>query len=176
MNGTYVTLKPLSHDDFIIVTNWNYDPIVTEFFSEREKPELEHQLKWFRNQIEATDKKKYIIICNKKKTKIGLVSLMKIDLLNHNCEIGITIGDTNYWGKPHAKEAIKLILKHCFSDLKLNIVYLTVFENNIRAIKFFKKIGFKNDGIMRQVIFKNKKYISLQLMSILEKEFEPQKI
>ena len=101
---------------------------------------------------------------------------MKIDLLNHNCEIGITIGDTNYWGKPHAKEAINLILNHCFSDLKLNIVYLTVFENNIRAIKFFKKIGFKNDGIMRQVIFKNKKYISLQLMSILEKEFEPQKI
>lgn len=175
MKGDFVTLKPLSDDDFIIVTQWNYDPIVTEFFSERDTPDLEKQLKWFQSQLDAKDKKKFIIICNAKKTKIGLISLMKIDLNNHHCEIGITIGNTDYWGKPHAKEAFRLMLEYCFKTLAMNMVYLTVFENNIRAIKFFHKMGLQKDGIFRQAIFKNEKYISLQLMSIQAKEFENRK-
>jgi len=171
MTSNYVTLKPLSHDDFIVVTQWNYDPKVTAFFSERTKPEIEHQQVWFNNQINDTSKQKFIIICKQQKTKIGLVSLMKIDVINMNCEIGITIGNTDFWGKNHGKDAMHLMLKNCFENLKMHIVYLSVFETNIRGIKFFEKLGFNHDGMMRQNVYKNNEFISLNIMSITEIEF-----
>ena len=96
---------------------------------------------------------------------------MKIDLKNHNCEIGITIGNTNYWGKPHSTEAIILLLKHCFNNLKLHIVNLNVFETNGRAIRFFEKVGFTHDGKMRETVLKNNEYLSMILMSFSSNEF-----
>jgi UDP-4-amino-4,6-dideoxy-N-acetyl-beta-L-altrosamine N-acetyltransferase len=170
MEGIHVILKPLSNEDFFIVTQWNHDPKVTEFFSPRKAIDLELQQQWFKKQLEATDKEKYIIICKKKLAKIGLISLMKIDKLNHNCEIGITIGNTDYWGKQHGKEAMQLLLKYCFEKLNMHVVNLTVFETNIRGVKFFTKLGFKHDGKMRDAIFKNNLYHSLAIMSISKAE------
>ena len=172
MEGIHVILKPLSNEDFFIVTQWNHDPKITEFFSQRNAIDLELQQEWFKKQLQAPDKEKFIIICKKNLAKIGLISLMKIDSANHNCEIGITIGNTDYWGKPHGKEAMQLLLKYCFENLKMHLVYLTVFENNIRGIKFFTKLGFMHDGKLRDAIYKNSIYHSLDIMSISNSEFK----
>lgn len=46
-------------------------------------------------------------------------------------------------------------------------IYLTVLENNKNAYNLYKKIGFKEDGVLRDAIFKNGKYCNLIMMSIL---------
>lgn len=46
-------------------------------------------------------------------------------------------------GKGVAGEMIKLALKEAFDNLDANAVHLNVFPENIRAKKFYEKIGFR---------------------------------
>jgi RimJ/RimL family protein N-acetyltransferase len=71
---------------------------------------------------------------------------MKIDALSQKAEFGITIGEKNYWGTGVAKAASNMLLNYAFQILKLEEVYLTVFEANVRAIQFFSNLGFVKTG------------------------------
>ena len=45
------------------------------------------------------------------------------------------------------------------------------FEKNKRADYLYQKIGFQNEGLMRNAGKKNGKYVNLQLMSMLRSEY-----
>jgi RimJ/RimL family protein N-acetyltransferase len=112
-----------------------------------------------------------IYIGENKSQLIGSIDISSIDLKNNHAEIGMAIGDKNYWGKGIGTESVKLILNYCFVTLNLNKVYLDVWEDNIRAIKCYQKCGFKTDGLLRQHVFKDNKYYSKIIMSILKSEW-----
>ncbi len=57
--------------------------------------------------------------------------------------MGLTIGNKSYWGKGIGYEATKLIVEYAFNQLGLQVIYLTTSKYNQRAIKLYKKIGFK---------------------------------
>ncbi|WP_416196935.1 GNAT family N-acetyltransferase [Pseudomonas sp. Teo4] len=62
-------------------------------------------------------------------------------------------------------------MRHAFMDLNLNRVYLTVLENNARALSLYKKVGFKVEGTLRQAVFKNGEYCNMTQMSILADDY-----
>ena len=75
-------------------------------------------------------------------------------------------------GSGAAKVATMEILKIAFEELKLHKVYLNVRSGNIRAQKFYNKIGFRNEGTFKDhVINKNGDYENLIWLAILNKEF-----
>jgi RimJ/RimL family protein N-acetyltransferase len=96
---------------------------------------------------------------------------MHIDTNNRNAEIGITVGNKNYWGKAHSKEALNACLQFGFEELNLHIIYSRVFENNLRAIRFFEKARFTTDGIKRDCFFKENEFISSVELSLTADEF-----
>ena len=64
---------------------------------------------------------------------------------------------------------ISLIFKIAFNELQLNKIYTETFENRIKLIKTIEKIGFKNEGILKQQYFKNQ-YISSFIHSYINKK------
>jgi RimJ/RimL family protein N-acetyltransferase len=61
-------------------------------------------------------------------------------------EIGILIGDRDYWNRGYGTETIKLLLEHIFIKTLLERVYLTTLDWNIRAQQCFIKCGFNDSG------------------------------
>ena len=59
------------------------------------------------------------------------------DAISNVSELGVLIGNKNYWGKG-VKEACNLVLDYGFNVLKLRKIFLAVFENNVAAIKLYK--------------------------------------
>ncbi|SHK60158.1 GNAT family N-acetyltransferase [Paramaledivibacter caminithermalis] len=103
---------------------------------------------------------------------IGNVGFPKIDKINHTGEIGIFIGNKDYWGKGYGTEAIKLILDFGFSILNLHNIHLKVYEYNKPAIKCYKKVGFKEVGRLREAKqIAGKRYDEIY-MDILASEYE----
>lgn len=166
MTGNLVTLRSIQASDLPILTQWNFDPKIAEHLPSRFPNSLEEQNKWYQNQLNNVSKKKLIIIDNNSSMPIGVLGFMDIDHVNKNCEIGITIGESEFWGKGHSKEAIELGLNFLFNNWNFNIVYLTVFESNKRGISFFEKIGFQKDGMFRERYYKNGVFINQIIMSI----------
>lgn len=59
------------------------------------------------------------------------------------CELGIMIGDRDYWSRGYGTDVIKTALRHIFTTTKLNLVYLHTLSDNFRAQRSFTKAGFK---------------------------------
>ncbi|MCX7950339.1 MAG: GNAT family N-acetyltransferase, partial [Clostridiales bacterium] len=104
---------------------------------------------------------------------IGNVGLHNINWISRIAEIGILIGDKNYWGQGYAKEAMKLVLDYAFNMLNLHMVYLKVYGYNVSAIKCYEKVGFKFAGKLREAIEVAGEKYDVIYMDILKREFEP---
>lgn len=103
---------------------------------------------------------------------VGAVYLTSINWLNRSAEFSIWIGLTEHQSKGVGKFATLKILEHAFKDLGLHRIYLTVLEGNIRARKLYKSVGFSEEGVLRQAVFKNGCYENMVSMSILMSEFK----
>lgn len=169
-----VYLRAFEMEDFKILTKWRNDRDITSslggnyFFvsSEREK-------KWIEDAIFNDKNNIRLAICLKGSNKyIGNVNLTNIDFINRNAEFSIFIGEKNEWGKGYATEASKLMLNFGFNQRNLKRIFLTVLENNKVAVHLYEKLGFKKEGILRKVLFKDNKYHNKVIMSILNNEFK----
>lgn len=73
---------------------------------------------------------------------IGNCMYYDIDEDKGQAELGIMIGDRDYWDQGYGTDAIAILLDHIFSTTKLERVYLNTLEWNIRAQRCFEKCGF----------------------------------
>jgi len=161
--GEKVFLRKLNQKDKRQIKKWGKDTEVARFTEIYETPKR---------------KLKTIVfgIYNKLSQElIGDITVSSIDSKNHCAEIGITIGNKNYWGKGFCTDSVKAVIEYCFNKLKLNKIYLDVWENNKRAIGCYLKRGFRKDGLLREHVFKDKKYHNKIIMSLLKKEWKQYK-
>lgn len=110
-------------------------------------------------------------ICTDQDEYLGTVSLKNISKSDKNAEYAIILRKSAM-GNGAARFATMEILKIAFGVLDLHKVYLYVRSGNIRAQKFYNKIGFRNEGtFIDHVINKNGDYENLIWLAILETEF-----
>jgi len=103
---------------------------------------------------------------------LGNCGLENVDMTNRNAEVGLFIGDKENWSKGYGTEALKLLLDFAFNIRNLNNIILHVFAFNERAVKSYKKVGFKEIGRRRKSYFAVGKYHDEISMDILSDEYE----
>jgi RimJ/RimL family protein N-acetyltransferase len=102
---------------------------------------------------------------------LGGVGLMHIDRRNRSAELGILIGRPEDWGKGFGTEAALLMLRHGFEELNLHRIHLRVYNYNERGTKSYVKLGFKEEGRMREAHFRHGSWHDVVFMGILAPEF-----
>ncbi len=102
---------------------------------------------------------------------IGYCGLCNISTLNNNAEYFILIGDNSYWGKGFGTSAGHAVLQYGFQFLKFNRIWLTVSETNNTAIRSYTKLGYIEEGLMREACYRDFKYHNKIVMSILADEW-----
>jgi len=114
----------------------------------------------------------WLAIINKKtKEHIGNLELSNIDWIHRKCEFKIIIDKDNH-SKGYGTQAAKLILRHAFGTLNLHRVYLSVSEDNKKAIGLYEKLGFTQEGKIREGLLRNAKWHNIVFMGILESELK----
>lgn len=101
---------------------------------------------------------------------LGTISLKNIDFNAKNAEYAVSFCSAAH-GTGAAAFATKEILKYAFETLGLERVYLNVITKNIRANKFYKKMGFVFEGEFRNHIIVNNRLENLCWYSMLKEEF-----
>ena len=73
---------------------------------------------------------------------IGNCMYYDLDSVNLEAELGIVIGDRDYWGNSFGYDAVTTLLEYMFDVRSLKRVYLHTLEWNNRAQRCFTKCGF----------------------------------
>jgi RimJ/RimL family protein N-acetyltransferase len=103
---------------------------------------------------------------------LGFLAVHSIEWNNQVGEISIGIGDPADWGKGYGGEAMRLALRYAFHELNLNRVWLTVISYNARAIHLYEKLGFRQEGSMREAVLRDGKRHDMMVMGLLRSEWE----
>ena len=74
---------------------------------------------------------------------IGNCMYYDLDSVNKEAELGIVIGDRDYWSGSYGFDAVVTLLEHMFLVRDLKRVYLHTLEWNDRAQSCFSRCGFK---------------------------------
>ncbi len=81
---------------------------------------------------------------------IGNCTCYDIDEKKGEAQLGIMIGNRDYWDKSYGADAVKVMVDHVFRTTKINRLYLKTLDSNLRAQKCFEKCGFTLFGHLRR--------------------------
>lgn len=113
-----------------------------------------------------------LVICSQETNEsVGEVVLNGIDFINRSANLRIGIFNEKNYSQGYGSEALLLMLDHAFGGLNLHRVELGVFEFNPRALHVYEKLGFKQEGILRDSLYYNHRFYNQIIMSILAEEF-----
>lgn len=73
---------------------------------------------------------------------IGNCMYYDIDEDRRQAELGIMIGDRDYWGRGFGADAVQTLVRHIIDDTTIDRVHLKTLEWNVRAQRCFQKCGF----------------------------------
>ena len=102
---------------------------------------------------------------------IGQCALFNFDETAHVCELGIAIGDKEYWGRGYGRECIQLLLKYAFQYRNYRKVFLRVHGANERAMRAYRACGFVEEGRLRAQVWSDGRYDDLVYMGVMQKEW-----
>ena len=73
---------------------------------------------------------------------IGNCMYYDLDSVSMEAELGIVLGDRDYWGNAYGYDAVTTLLEYMFTEKMIRRVYLHTLEWNKRAQHCFAKCGF----------------------------------
>ncbi len=103
---------------------------------------------------------------------IGNCGLHRAVPEDRSAELGIMIGDKDYWSKGYGTDTVRTLCRFGFQQMNLHRIALGVLEFNDRGIACYKKCGFVEEGRFRQNFYIDGRYWDTIRMSVLREEFE----
>ena len=94
---------------------------------------------------------------------LGFVQLTQMDPANGTADLGICLGADSR-GKGVAAAALKLLEVRAGRELKLRKMTLRVLTTNRRALAFYRKVGFREVGVLRRHFLQDDKFRDVLLM------------
>lgn len=140
---------------------WMNDPEVFRFTETRYKPSSMESLREYILKTNENPSVLFLAMVDKEKQKhIGNIKLGPINNIHRFGDIGIIIGEKDYWGKGLATEAIQAISEFAFKNFGLNKITAGCYENNIGSVKAFEKAGFEIEYIQKKQYLFEGQFIS----------------
>ena len=134
-----IVLRRLEERDIELVRNWRNDPKISQYMSFRDYITTEMQKKWFEK---IDNDNNYFFIINIDNKDIGMTELKNIDYEKNIAEAGIFIYDDLYLNGIYSYISTYILFDFAFNKIGLKTIFSYVLENNKRAIKFNKSLGF----------------------------------
>lgn len=176
LRGKNVLLRPIKRSDMSYFLKWFNDPEVIQYVG-LYLPMTEMSEEKFIEELGTTRARSDVIlvieVIEGSSTKpIGNCGLHGIDPKDRNALFGIVIGEKDYWSRGYGAEAARLMINYGFQQLNLHRISSGAFAFNERSLKLHKKVGFREEGRMRQATFKNGQYHDHVMFGILREEWK----
>ena len=170
-----MNIRPIEKSDLKQIQKWRNNKNVMPFVREYRKLSLEQINKWYDSMI--FDDKFEMFIMENNKELIGVCGLTYINWQNKHADLHFAIYKNFEWiDKDYAPKFYEIITDYAFNELNLNKIYVEVYENDDKKIKFFKDRNFTKDACLRNHYFHKGEYLDSYILSLLSDEYKQQKI
>jgi RimJ/RimL family protein N-acetyltransferase len=146
--GEKVILRKKRIEDAVDDHGWRQDPELAELDA---AAVLRQSLKDFRRDLEhelntPTPWVKRYGVETLDGLHIGNCMVYDLDTVTGQGELGILLGNRDYWGGGYGREAMKLLIAQCFQMPSIKRLYLHTLSWNARARAAFAGCGLRDMG------------------------------
>lgn len=169
--GERVGLRALAPDDAESLWRWNNDPDVVRWMDSY----YDQTLASVRKRLEerapnAYGDTLYGVEVREGGALIGLVRLRDAKPETGCAELDIYLGEKDHWGQGYATDALRTMCRYGFDTMRLHKISLAVVTENHGAHHVYRKVGFVEEGRLRQVFHRDGRWYDMFTMGLLEGE------
>jgi len=173
LKGSLIKLERLDihhiSDDYL---NWMNDYEVVKYTESRHIVHTMESLKAFISQANNAFNYCLAIVDISSGKHIGNIKIGNIHPIYKYADVGLIIGNKDFYGKGIATEAIKLCVDFAFKQLKLHRLSAGIYDVNIGSIKAFEKAGFVREGCEKEKYLFEGKRIDSYIYGIINESDE----
>ncbi len=172
-SGSLVTLRQTTPDDIelFIDKSGDYDTDMMQKYDFIDFPRCEkHIVSGIEKNLINTNDDFSFTIYNNDGEKVGYITTFDCDRRNGTFKYGLFVKD-DFKGKGYASQAVSIVLRYYFNELRYNKVNVYIYDYNMPSIKFHEKYGFVFEGRLRQMSYSGGKYHDTLYYGMLKSEF-----
>ncbi|PPK70254.1 GNAT family protein [Actinokineospora auranticolor] len=171
LTGTLVRLRALEPDDADLIWHWDQDEgsmrwLVTSYPESRQaiRKRIEERVNGYERVVfgieELADGR-----------LVGITALRDTNPENGRGTLDLYLGSTEDQGKGYGTDALRVLCRFAFNDMRLHAIGLTVVAENESARHVYRKVGFVEEGRTRETFRRDGELHDEVIMSLLAREF-----
>jgi UDP-4-amino-4,6-dideoxy-N-acetyl-beta-L-altrosamine N-acetyltransferase len=159
-------VRKMVEADLEIVLSWRNHPDVRKYMYTQHEIPLEEHRNWFKNAI--CDDRRHLLIFEQNNNPLGFININQINQRG--------VADWGFYLSPDAPKGTgrslgKVALNYAFKCIFLHKVCGQALGFNERSINFHLKLGFKQEGTLRQQHFDGQTYHDIVCFGLLATEW-----
>ena len=170
-----VYLRAFQLDDYKLINKWRNDAEVTQLTAgTRFYVSPERDRKWVEEKLYDNSKQMYWAICLKDTDEmIGYIGITEINWINRTTQwYALVIGDPQHRNLHDTMDAVYMVFEYVFDELGLNRIVTFCLEEHRSSVLLCKMMGFRQEGLFRDHVYKNRSYHNKMCFGLLRDEFE----
>jgi RimJ/RimL family protein N-acetyltransferase len=168
-----VHLRPLAEADVDHILTWVNDPGVVGNLASFSGGAFtrDDELAWVRRVQASPTDVVFSVTAADDGRYLGQVGLHQIHARSRVGRLACIIASRAEMGRGFGSAAIGAVLDHGFGALGLHKVWLMVFAHNQRGRRTYARIGFAEEGVLREEYFHDGTWHDMVRMSLLAREW-----
>lgn len=174
LRSELVGLRSAEEADAPVVLSWMSDEVVTYYMFTGQRPMTPFQAaEELRRQTDSGSNTVFMVEDLKTRRLVGIAGLYDIHATARKAEFRILLGEKECWNKGYGTEVTELLTFYGFDRLNLHRIWLGVTAENRGGVRAYQKAGYREEGRLREDLYRNSRYYDSIRMSILRSEYYP---
>jgi len=169
-----LNLRQLTLEDTDFIFRHFSDPAVTRYLMD-EPPATDHAQarEIIRFYLEPSGKthNRWGMFRKSDRKPIGTCGYHKWNKRYFRAEIGFDLGP-GFWGQGYMTEVLRVVITYGFERMKLNRIDALVYVENDRSIRLLQRLGFKQEGLLRDYFYLDGRFYDHYLFALLQREWK----
>jgi ribosomal-protein-alanine N-acetyltransferase len=128
------------------------------------------ELNWFNQAFDDATGLRWIVTERDRGAYIGDLGYHKVSPPHSRAEVGYRLAQA-YWRRGIMTEALAAVLEYGFEGMGLNRVEALVDPRNEASLGLLLRLGFVQEGVLREYEYERGAFIDLIMMSLLRREW-----
>jgi RimJ/RimL family protein N-acetyltransferase len=172
--GETINLRAVERDDVPLIHRWLNDPVVMDGWGwsapARSIQHVAGQVEdWLAREF-AFDRPEALIAESLAGDPVGLVVVRIERPEAGSVELSLLV-DADHGGQGFGMDMVQTVLEACFGSWGVHRVGVRVEEGNTRALALYRRLGFKEEGRLRQAAFRDGRHQDVFLFGQLAAEW-----
>jgi len=168
--GETINLRAVERDDVPLIHRWFNDPAVMDGWgwsaAARSIHHVADQIEDWLTRETACDRPEALVAESLAGDPIGLV-VVRVDRPEARAvELSLLV-DADHWGQGFGTDMMQTTVEACFAGWGVHRIGVRVEEGNERALALYHRLGFKQEGRLRQAAFRDGRHEDVLLFGQL---------